>query len=259
MWFYCSEPTPSASHRLFCFPHAGGSAAFYRPWAKDLPTAIELHAVQYPGRASRLAEPMISDAHELAELVTDAMSSLLDRPVVLFGHSMGGTIAYEVARLLSDQGKSPAHLFVSSARAPHDRADMERYADKVDTDLIKHLSELGDTNADALREPELREIVLPYIRNDFKLIETYNERPGRRLKFPITAFAGNADPSLDPSRASKWSEVTNNEFTLRVLRGDHFYLLTQQSKVINEIQRTLLNSRGRSPELRTETKSDSGA
>lgn len=246
MWFHCSEPSRSASHRLFCFPHAGGSAAFYHPWVKDFSTAIELHAVQYPGRAGRIAEPLIADANELAGLVTDAMSSLLDCPVALFGHSMGGTIAYEVARLLSEQGNPPAHLFVSAARAPHDRADIVRYAEKDDTDLITHLSELGDRNADALSEPELREIVLPYIRNDFKLIEDYNERPGRRLMLPVTALTGNVDPFLDASRASKWREVTNNKFTLRVLPGDHFYLVPQRSRVIDDIQRTLLDSHGSS-------------
>jgi surfactin synthase thioesterase subunit len=241
MWFHCSSPSRSASHRLFCFPHAGGSAAFFHPWAKDFATAIELHAVQYPGRAGRIAEPLIDDANELAELVTGAMSPLLDRPVGLFGHSMGGTIAYEVARLLSERGNLPVHLFVSSARAPHDRADIEQHAEKDDTDLIAHLSKLGDTNADALSEPELCEIVMPYIRNDFKLIETYKERPGPRLTFPVTALTGNADPFLDADRASKWREVTTSKFTLRVLPGDHFYLVPQRSKVIDDIQRTLLD------------------
>lgn len=243
-WLQRHTPERLASSQLICFPHAGGAAAFYRPWAGELSPTIELLAVQYPGRASRIAEALIDDAHELAGYIADAMQPLLDRPVALFGHSMGASLAYEVARLLSDRGNPPAHLFVSAARAPHDRADIERIADKDDEHLIAHLSTLGDKSAEALREPELCELVLPYIRNDMRLVENYRPRPRHRLTVPITALAGDVDPSLAKDRIGSWSTATDGAFTARVLPGDHFYLIRQRSAVITEINRALLGGGG---------------
>ncbi|TDC90509.1 alpha/beta fold hydrolase [Actinomadura sp. 7K507] len=238
-WFRCPENRPWASMRLFCLPHAGGSAVFYRPWAKEISPAVEVHAVQYPGRADRMADAMVTDAHQLARLVAGAMAPLMDRPAALFGHSMGAVLAYEVARLLQERGSAPVHVFASGARPPHDRGD-DRVAGKDDDGLVAEMVKLGGSDAEALQDPELRELVLPYVRNDFRLIEDYAHRPaGPRLTVPITAIVGDGDPHVSAERAAGWADVTDGRFALRVLPGDHFYLTEQQPDVIAEILRTL--------------------
>lgn len=236
-WFHCVQPCRSAAVRLFCFPHAGGSAGFYRSWADEVGADIELHAVQYPGRADRLADPLIADVHQLAALVTDAMSPLLDQPVALFGHSMGATVAYEVALRLAELGNPPRHLVTSGARAPHEHIDDERLTRLSDDELVSALVQMGDTSGEMLADPELRELVLPYVRNDFQLIENYSPRSGCRLAVPITALVGDSDPSLDAGRVVRWGEVTDADFTSRVLPGGHFYLVDQQAEVISELSR----------------------
>ncbi|WP_329521400.1 thioesterase II family protein [Spirillospora sp. NBC_01491] len=237
-WFRCTETRPWASMRLFCLPHAGGSAVFYRGWAEEVGPAVELHAVQYPGRADRMAEPGVPDAQQLARLIAGAMAPLLDRPAALFGHSMGALVAYEVARLLQERGAAPVHLFVSGARAPHDRDD-EAFAGLDDDGLVAEMVKLGGTDAEVLRDPELRELVLPYVRNDFALVENYRQRAGTRLAVPVTAVIGDADPRVDRAQAARWGEVTDARSALRVLPGDHFYLVPQQAAVVGEILRTL--------------------
>jgi surfactin synthase thioesterase subunit len=237
-WFRCAETRPWASMRLFCLPHAGGSAVFYRTWAKEISPAVEVHAVQYPGRSDRIADPFVTDAHQLARLVAGAMAPLLDRPVALFGHSMGAVLAYEVARLLQERGAPPVHVFASGTRAPHDREN-EHVSDKDDDGVVAAMVKLGGTDAEALQDPELRELVLPYVRNDFKLIEEYRHRPGTRLTVPLTALVGDSDDHVSEEQARRWSEVTDGAFALRVFPGDHFYLVPNQSEVLAHVMRTL--------------------
>ncbi|GAA1865912.1 thioesterase II family protein [Actinomadura bangladeshensis] len=237
-WFRCAETRPWASMRLFCLPHAGGSAVFYRPWAKEISPAVEVHAVQYPGRADRMADAFVTDAHRLARLVAGAMAPLLDRPAALFGHSMGAVLAYEVARLLQERDAAPVHVFVSGARPPDDRGG-ERVAGKDDDALVDEMIELGGTDAEALRDPELRELVLPYVRNDFALIEDYAHRDGTRLAVPVTAIIGDADRHVTAEQARGWARVTDGRFALKVLPGGHFYLTDRRPAVIAEVLRTL--------------------
>ncbi|SFN61016.1 MULTISPECIES: thioesterase II family protein [Actinomadura] len=237
-WFRCPETRPWASLRLFCLPHAGGSAVFYRTWAKEVSPAVEMHTVQYPGRADRMADALVTDAHQLARLIAGAMAPLMDRPAALFGHSMGAVLAYEVARLLQERGSAPAHVFASGARPPHDRGD-DRVADQDDDGVVAEMIKLGGTDADALRDPELRELVLPYVRNDFALIEDYAHKDGTRLAVPVTAIIGDSDPHVTPGQARGWEQVTDGRFALKVLPGGHFYLAEQRPAVIGEIHRAL--------------------
>ncbi|MFI6479314.1 thioesterase II family protein [Nonomuraea sp. NPDC050663] len=236
-WFHCYEPRPRAGLRLFCFPHAAGSAAFFRAWHHDLPPAVEVRAVQYPGRADRRADAPIDDAHHIAKLVTDAMAPLLDRPVALFGHSMGALLAYEVARELERRGRGLVHLFASGRHAPHEHRPGQAFLS--DADLVEELVRLGGVDAAHLADPVIRELTLPVARNDYRLDQNYTHTPGGTLSCPVTAMLGSGDPEVSPGQAARWGELTSGRFAVRELDGDHFYLVPRRDQVLAHVLRTV--------------------
>lgn len=234
-WIRRYRPAPGAAIRLVCLPHAGGSASFFLPVAAALSPAVDVLAVQYPGRQDRLREPMIDDLGDLADAVVTALTPWLDRPFAFFGHSMGATLAFEVTRRLEQgAGPAPLHLFASGRRAPSRHRDENVHLGGDDR-IIAELTELSGTDTRVLGEEEMLRMVLPAIRNDYRATETYRYRPGPPLSCPITVLTGDADPKTSLEEAEAWRDHTTGPFDLRVYPGGHFYLADHQSEVLDAI------------------------
>jgi surfactin synthase thioesterase subunit len=220
---------------LVCFPHAGGSASFFHSLSAAVSGEVRVLAVQYPGRQDRHAQALIDDIGELADAVHAALSPWGDEPIAFFGHSMGATVAFEVVRRSEKyDGVSPLALFASGRRAPSRmRPDVLHKLD--DESLLRDLGELEGTDARLLADDELVRMVLPVIRNDYKAIETYSCDAGAMITCPIVAMVGNSDPRVTADEANAWGEHTTGNFELRRYPGGHFYLVEQQSAVIDAI------------------------
>lgn len=235
-WLRCWLPRPQARVRLLCLPHAGGSASFFRPWSLALPAWIEMSAIQYPGREDRINEEPVRDLPALAAQIAQQLQAAprwLDRPYLLFGHSMGAALAYELSLALWRAGcQLPGHLLLSASEAPSRRRPSRLHAGP-DAALIQEVLRLGGTRAAAGSSPELVALILPALRGDYQAIETYAPRPDRPcLTTPITALVGDSDTELFPCDAQAWAEETTGAFTLRRLPGGHFYLVPQQAAVL---------------------------
>ncbi|MFJ7902779.1 thioesterase II family protein [Streptomyces sp. NPDC096198] len=222
-WTECREPRPSAAIRLVCFPHAGGSSHFFRHWRKGLPE-FEVHAVCYPGRADRFGEPTATDLVAMAGEIAEAVRPLTDRPTALFGHSMGAVVAYETARALEAEGAQLSQLFVSGARAGHLVRRDARAAGMNEESVMAALMELGGTDTELLDHPMFRELILPYVQADFRMLGGYEHRAGALLGCPVTAVAGAGDPRVTAEQAADWAHVTKGPFRQRMVPGGHFYL-----------------------------------
>jgi surfactin synthase thioesterase subunit len=230
-WIRRYRPAPAAPVQLVCFPHAGGSASFYLPVAVALSPGIDVLSVQYPGRQDRLAEPCVDDVGTMAEHVVAAVRPVLDRPVALFGHSMGAVVAFEVAqRLERDSSVDLVRLFTSGRRAPAvSRDDTVHLRD--DDGLVAELRSLSGTDTQVLDDDELLRMVLPAIRADYRAVETYRAAPGSVVRCPITALIGTDDPRVDPHEAKMWQQHTTGGFDFHEFAGDHFYLAARQAEV----------------------------
>ncbi|MEV1065352.1 thioesterase domain-containing protein [Streptomyces sp. NPDC050263] len=230
---------PRAARRLLCFPHAGGTAHLFHGWPAHLPDDVELLAVRYPGRQDRLAERCIEDMTELADAVTDALTDTrapyTDLPLALFGHSMGSAVAYEVALRLEARGLRPAQLLVSGRAAPH-RALPPGVRDGDDEALLATVRGLGDHQTEVYDIPELRELLLPALRADYRLIETYRPDRPLPLRTPVTAYTGRDDTSCPAPSVGAWAELTEpGRFALRSFPGDHFYLVPREAELVADI------------------------
>ncbi|MGW2089059.1 thioesterase II family protein [Streptomyces sp. NPDC001880] len=225
--------------RLLCLPHAGGSAAFFRDWAGNFGDDVEVLVARYPGRHERINDPLITSMDSLADAFVPELLGFTDVPLAIFGHSMGATLGYEIAlRLLRRHRTALAALMVSGRTPPHLAGTA--LPDSDDTEAVMaEVRRLGGTDSALLDDLGLRELVLPALRADFKAVADYAPRPGAPLPFPVFAYVGDADPDVDVASMRGWSTTAAQGFDLRVLPGNHFYLVEQQAALMQDIRTRL--------------------
>ncbi|MBD0370015.1 MAG: thioesterase [Pyrinomonadaceae bacterium] len=244
-WLVRSKPRPEAKTRLFCFPYAGGGASIFRGWQDELPQTVEVCAVELPGRGKRLLETPFTELSSLVRAAADALLPYLDKPFAFFGHSMGAVIGFELARHLRDEeGKRPLHLFVAGRRAPQLAETEAPTYNLPDAEFIDELRRLQGTPEEVLEHPELMELMIPVLRADFELIQTYGYTDGAPLGCPITAFGGDEDEGATAADLEAWAEQTTAAFSLRVLPGNHFFLNTARPHLLETIARELSRHHG---------------
>jgi pyochelin biosynthesis protein PchC len=221
--------------KLVCFPHAGGSASAYRSWPLGLPSDIGVLAVRYPGREDRLGDPFPSELEALADDIADALSELPRHRLVLFGHSMGASVAHEVALRFQEQGCPPAALCVSGRCPPH-ALDGPQQLPRTDEELIADVLRFDESRAEVFADPGLREVLLPALRADYRLLDDY--AGGRRppLECPVYGYTGDDDPEVTPEQMRCWADTTHDAFRVRVLPGGHFYLRSEEAALLADLR-----------------------
>ncbi|MFE9429147.1 thioesterase II family protein [Kitasatospora sp. NPDC006697] len=237
-WFRRLSPERPGPPRLrvLCCPHAGGTANYYRPLGELAPPGVEVLGVRYPGREDRLMEPLPLSIAELAGPVAEACADLADAPLVLFGHSMGAAVAYEAARLLAGRpGIRPRALFLSSRSGPG-MVKPRGLADASEQALIEDLRKLGGSDMRFLDDPELRDLVLPVLRGDYRITEQHQVDPANTpLAIPVTAYFGDAEEYVDEASVAAWAPVTTAGFAQRSFPGGHFYLAQHWAALLDDL------------------------
>ncbi|MFF2081821.1 thioesterase II family protein [Kitasatospora sp. NPDC058162] len=232
--------------RLVCFPHAGGTTSLFHGWAARVPPELEMLAVQYPGRRTRLAEPCVTTMDEMADRITDALKPYDDTPLALFGHSMGSAIAFEVARRLEDRtGILPVRLFASGWSAPAAGRLPDLVPPPDEETVLASVRQLDPEDAAVFDEPELRELLLPPVCADYRLLAAYRMEADAAISVPITACGGDRDPSCPPQSLTSWGRRTTAGAEVCVFEGDHFYLRPSESQVVGLMTARLLAGEGR--------------
>jgi medium-chain acyl-[acyl-carrier-protein] hydrolase len=222
--------------RLFCFHHAGGTASLFRGWANQLPRSIEPVAVQLPGRGDRLREPPFETMAPLLDALVEVLRPMLDQEFAFYGLSMGAKVAWALAHSLRERGMPmPSVLYLASAAAPGLK---EHWSDGKD-DLVGYLREMGGTPPEIFSEPDLLAVLLPTLRADLTLVNSFHFHPAERLDMRIRAFAGVDDVEGSPDRMNGWRLETLGRFSLDVIPGGHFFDAAGELQVIQTITHDL--------------------
>jgi len=240
-WISIPKPNPQARARLFCFPYAGGGAFEFRAWAYVLPETIEVCAVMLPGREARLREKPYTHLPALCESLAQVLAPDLDKPFAFFGHSLGAFTAFEMMRQLRRQNHpSPRHLFVSGSRAPQLPNPETPVAHLPDHELVREVRGRYDgIPNEVVENREMLELLLPALRADFMMSETYVYAPEAPLACPITGFGGRQDRSASPEHLESWREQTRHPFVLHMFDGDHFFIKNARRPMLQIIEQSL--------------------
>lgn len=230
-WFRRFREGPEQGVPLLCFPHAGGTAGFYFALAEEFSADVHVRAIQYPGRMERRREPLCKTIEELADRIFAVLDDLVNRPIALFGHSMGAIVAFEVARRLErETSTGPATVFVSGRRAPSTvRAEQVHQYD--DSTLLDEIRSLNGTDPRVLENEDILRMVLPTVRADYQAVETYRCEPDAQLACPIVALVGDDDPRATVEEVKDWASHTSGPFDMHVLPGGHFFLNGREREI----------------------------
>jgi medium-chain acyl-[acyl-carrier-protein] hydrolase len=233
-WILSPRPNAHARLRLFCFSFAGGHAGTFRRWAELLPDSIQVCAVQLPGRQRRIHEPPFLRMEPLVDTLAEVLRPFLERPFAIFGNCTGSLIGFELARRLT-----PRHLFVSCCRAPQ-LPDLDPPIHALpDEDVRRELDRMGGTPPELMAHPELLTLLLPTLRSDFELAETYAYRDGAPLACPLTVFGGRSDSVVTPAQLEAWRQQTSNSFALHMVEGGHYLLEPASAALCHAVAATL--------------------
>jgi medium-chain acyl-[acyl-carrier-protein] hydrolase len=224
-WIARYRPRPDASLRLFCLPSAGSGASSYRYWCNELPAHIEVLPIQPPGRENRFAEEPFRRMDDMVARLIDSLRPFMsDLPFAFFGHSLGGIVALEVARSLARrQDPLPCHVIVAARPAPHLPLRRVPVVDLSEEGLEAWVRGVHGTSEIVLQSREMMDLLLPVMRADLEIDDTYRSAPDPVLACPLTVLGGLHDKEARPEELEEWARYTIGGFTLRLVEGNHFF------------------------------------
>ncbi|MFF0171323.1 thioesterase II family protein [Streptomyces prasinus] len=234
-WIARPQRMANPELRVFCFPHAGGGAAAFAPWARRLLPGAELCAVRYPGRENRIDEPPFEDLQPLVDALEQAVTPLADRPFVFVGHCSGSIVALELARRIGErQGRLPAALFVSSIAGPVRRSSESIHLLPREA-FFERVAQYGGIDESVLGDPEVMDIFEPTLRADFRVAEEGMSGQTGPLDVPITAVGGLHDPFVTFEDLAAWRGETSAAFSLHRVEAGHFVLDQVMKQVVDAL------------------------
>ncbi len=239
-WFIKPKPNPRADVRLICFPYAGGNASTYAPWADMLPEDVELVAIQPPGRSSRISEKLIYSMDEMVDGLCGAGLPLIDKPYVIFGHSLGSRIALEfMKRLMLFSMPMPVHYIASGSRAPHIAIQDKRLSELPEKEFMSELRVLNGTPEIVLKNQKLMELCVPILRADFSIGDNYCYQSATKFACNASVFNGLNDQGITGEQLSAWQQHFLPTLQFESFSGDHFFIDSSRRQVLECINKIL--------------------
>ncbi len=223
---------------LFCLPFAGGGASVYNRWEKYLEELATVCPVQLPGREERIMDKPYDYMLDLLDELEDTIQRYLKGPYALWGHSMGGKIAYELEKRMEKRGKTATCFMISGSRVPSLPEPNPIYH-LPDEEFKKALERFEGTPKEILKNQEVLDFFLPMLRADFTMDETYYDKEFTALRSPIEAFGGRKDREADEKAMKEWKKYTKRSFRCHMFEGGHFYIREHEEAVLSEVRKCL--------------------
>lgn len=223
-----------AKARLVCIPHAGASGDVYAPWARELEGVLEVWGVTPAGRRHRSREALNSNPTLLIDEIVAGIAEFDDLPLIIFGHSMGALIGYEVAVKLESKGEGPRLVIVSGSSAPHLRSKRADHQ-ASDEELAAALVDWGGTSAELLGDPHVKQFTLPPLRADLRLCDNYERSEPAQLRAALATLAGRQDQVAPLADVRAWRLYSSNYLGVTTIDGGHFFVSTRRSQVIDHV------------------------
>jgi medium-chain acyl-[acyl-carrier-protein] hydrolase len=240
LWFSTPLKQPQARLRLFCFPGAGAGGAMFRAWGPPLGPDVEVWGGELPGHWKRIDEPLVRAMEPLVAGFTEAMRPALDKPYALFGFSMGALVAFEAARALRRQGAAaPRHLFVAGRFAPDVPFPGDPLHLRADASFVEGMGQVYGLPENMTQDADLLRLIVPMMRADMQLLETYEYRAEPPFDCPMSGFAGDRDPAVQGALLEGWAKHTTGGFQSQRFPGPHHFLERNTDGVVRAIKTAL--------------------
>lgn len=235
-WITCTRPRTGARLRLFCLPCAGSGASVYRVWSAGLPSWVEVCPIQLPGREDRYNEPAFTSLTGLSRAVAREILPFLDTPFVIFGHSMGALLAFELTRALRRSGApAPLALYLAAYPAPQVPLLRAPIHHLPDGEFIAEIRRMQGTPEAVLQHADLMAFMLPTLRADFEACDTYTCTDEPPLDLPLVLYGGADDRDVPATALDEWRHVSTGTFTRRLLPGTHFFVQSHRDLLLADL------------------------
>lgn len=226
--------------RLFCFPYAGGGASVFRLWQEKLGDDIHVYPAHYPGHEERIMEKPVKDMNTLVTSLFEEMNKGIQHPFVLFGHSAGSRVAYELAVQFEEaKQKNLRGIIVSGGLAPN-RREVNPIYQLAEENFFNSLSQYGRTPRELFENKDLWAIFGPVLRADFTLADTYQDEKYRKIHVPVLALRGTKDPEISKADLQEWKHYTTAEFRHKDIEGEHLFIDTNTDEVLDVIKEHIM-------------------
>lgn len=240
----------SESIKVFGLAHSGAGASIYRNWKNHFSQSIEFIPIQIPGRETRIKEESITSMETISSLIADAILECFEGPMALFGHSLGGGIAFEVAKKLVEQNRTVLRVFISACSFPSKKNRQSKIHKLDDEALKKVIIEYRGTPAHLMENKELANFFLPRVRADFTLFENHILKKVEPKKILLSLLGGNRDEIATRDKLIDWQQATLFPISLDIFDGDHFYHLKSGLQICERIEHYLKMGFFAQPQIR---------
>ncbi|KAF7767751.1 hypothetical protein PCIT_a3839 [Pseudoalteromonas citrea] len=237
-WVVTPEKKDSKATRLLCFPYAGGGISSFWSWSKLVASNIEVNIIQNPGKGSHFKTPPIDDMEMLVTQLMPNLKEVLSGDYIIFGHSLGSRIGFEVARRALSCGlNAPKHFFVSGSGSPDKTCLKKTPRELSDREFIQQLKDIDGTPKEVLESQELMELYLPMLRADFKIAENYFFNGSDVIPCDVTVITGKED-KISFEKLMGWDRFFINT-EVQFCNGGHFFIDTHQQELMQLVNRKL--------------------